>query len=262
MALRFRYYSIHPIFIFDGKAPIIKQKTINKRKNQKQKAKEDFIKLKSELLSFSYNEKKEAELKLDSLRKKFISIKKNDTNQVKYLLDAYGMTYITANYEADELCGVLALNNSVYACMTEDTDIMAYGARKILRYFSLIKHTIVLYDMPVVLQNLHMTTREFQELCVCSGNDYIKTSKNVFDYYKLFKLYKKNSRTSFIEWLLNKQYISLHKYHELLTIYDIYTFKNNNPCKNLPYMIIKNKSINEENLIKILQTAGFIFPLN
>ena len=179
----FRYYDIHPIFIFDGKSPTVKQDTINKRKESKQNAKDEFIKLKKNMSNCSFNEKKEMELKLDILRKKFISVKKKDIIQIQCLLDAYGMTYVTANNEADELCGILTLTNTVYACMTEDTDIMAYGARKILRYFSLIKHTVVLYDMPLILQNLHMTVREFQELCVCSGNDYINMSKNIFNYY-------------------------------------------------------------------------------
>jgi len=209
----------------------------------------------------SFNEKKEMELKLDILRKKFISVKKKDIIQIQCLLDAYGMTYVTANNEADELCGILTLTNTVYACMTEDTDIMAYGARKILRYFSLIKHTVVLYDMPLILQNLHMTVREFQELCVCSGNDYINMSKNIFNYYKLLKIYNKSSQTSFIQWLLDKRYISLQEYHNLLEIYDIYTFKKSNPYDNLSYKIIKNKSVNKHNLVEILETAGFVFPL-
>lgn len=86
-------------------------------------------------------------------------------------------------------------------------------------------------------------------------------SKNIFNYYKLLKIYNKSSQTSFIQWLLDKRYISLQEYHNLLEIYDIYTFKKSNPYDNLSYKIIKNKSVNKHNLVEILETAGFVFPL-
>ena len=44
---------------------------------------------------------------MDILRKKFISITKDDIKQTQKLLSAYGMTYVTAKREADELCGAL-----------------------------------------------------------------------------------------------------------------------------------------------------------
>ena len=253
----FRYYNIHALFIFDGKYITNKNETIRKRKEYKQQAKKKFNAIKKNLHKYNGNTRVKIELQLDILRKQFITVTKEDIKNVKELLDVYGMVYVSAKREADELCG--ALNNDVYACLTEDTDIMVYGCKRIFRYFSLMKHTVVVYDMTLIQSNLNMTLSDFQELCICAGNDYIKSKKNIFYYYELFKQYRKTP-TGFLDWLLQKRYISLQEYHQRREIYDIYTFKTHDPFEDVPYTLIKNKYVNYQKLLKILETAGFIFP--
>jgi len=253
----FRYYNIHALFIFDGKYITNKNETIRKHKEYKQQAKKKFNAIKKNLHKYNGNTRVKIELQLDILRKQFITVTKEDIKNVKELLDVYGMVYVSAKREADELCG--ALNNDVYACLTEDTDIMVYGCKRIFRYFSLMKHTVVVYDMTLIQNNLNMTLSDFQELCICAGNDYIKSKKNIFYYYELFKQYRKTP-TGFLDWLLQKRYISLQEYHQRREIYDIYTFKTHDPFEDVPYTLIKNKYVNYQKLLKILETAGFIFP--
>ena len=43
---------------------------------------------------------------------------------------------------------------------------------------------------------------------------------------KLFKQYKRSSRPSFLDWLLEKRYILLQDYLKYKDIYDIYTCRN------------------------------------
>ena len=254
----FRYYNITAVFIFDGKPLKIKNETAKKRKQEKKDAQLEFQNLKYQFNNAQREERKNIELKMDMLRKKFISITKDDIKQTQKLLNVYGMTYVTAKREADELCG--ALNKEIYACLTEDTDIMAYGCSRIFRYFSLIKHTVVVYDMAQIRYNLQMSLSEFQELCVCSGNDYIKSTKNIFSYYKLFEQYKRSSRPSFLDWLLEKRHISLQDYHRYKDIHEIYTFQKYDPFEDVPYTLFKNKSVNRNELIELLKTINFIFP--
>ena len=253
----FRYYNIHALFIFDGKYFKSKNETMRKRKESKKQAKKKFNTIKENLHKYNGDSRVKIEMQLDILRKQFITVTKEDIKNVKDMLVAYGMVYVSAKHEADELCG--ALNNEVYACLTEDTDIMVYGCKRIFRYFSLMKHTVVVYDMTLIRNNLNMTLSDFQELCICAGNDYITSKKNIFYYYDLFKQYKKTP-TGFLDWLLQKRYISLQEYHQRREIYDIYTFKNHNPFEDVPYTLIKNKYINKQKLLEILETAGFIFP--
>lgn len=254
----FRYYNIHALFIFDGKYLKNKNATMNKRKESKKQAKNKFNEIKKELHNYNGHERIKKETQLDSLRKQFIVVTKNDIKKVKELFDAYGMTYVSAKREADELCG--ALNNEVYACLTEDTDIMAYGCKRIFRYFSLMKHTVVVYNMESIRNNLNMTLTDFQEICVCSGNDYISSTKNIFYYYDIFKQYKKMAHVGFLDWILQRKYISLQEYHKRQEIYDLYTFKTADPFEEVPFTLIKNKYVNRKKLVSILETAGFIFP--
>ena len=253
----FRYYNIHALFIFDGKYLKNKNDTMRKRKESKKQAKKKFNAIKENLHKYNGDSRVKIELQLDTLRKQFITVTKEDIKNVKELLDAYGMVYVSAKHEADELCG--ALNNEVYACLTEDTDIMVYGCKRIFRYFSLMKHTVVVYDMTLIHNNLNMTLSDFQELCICAGNDYITSKKNIFYYYDLFKQYKRTP-TGFLDWLLQKRYISLQEYHQRREIYDIYTFKTHDPFEDVPYTLIKNKYVNKQKLLEILETVGFIFP--
>ena len=127
----FRYYNITAVFIFDGKPLKIKNETAKKRRRDKDNAEQEFQNLKYQFNNAQREERKNIEIQMDILRKKFISITKDDIKQTQKLLKAYGMTYVTAKREADELCG--ALNKEIYACLTEDTDIMVYGCNKIFR---------------------------------------------------------------------------------------------------------------------------------
>lgn len=254
----FRYYNIHALFIFDGKYLKKKNETMRKRKESKKQAKKKFNAIKENLHKSNGDNRVKIEMQLDTLRKQFITVTKEDIKNVKDLLDAYGMVYVSAKYEADELCG--ALNNEVYACLTEDTDIMVYGCKRIFRYFSLMKHTVVVYDMTLILNNLNMILSDFQELCICAGNDYITSKKNIFYYYDLFKQYKRTAQPGFLDWLLQKRYISLQEYHQRQEILDIYTFKTHDPFEGVPYTLIKNKFENKKKLLDILETVGFIFP--
>jgi len=254
----FRYYDITAVFIFDGKPLKIKNETVYKRKQEKKIAQKEFNILKTNFKNSQKEDQKKIEIQMDILRKKFITITKDDIRQTQHLLNAYGMTYVTAKREADELCG--ALNKDIYACLTEDTDIMVYGCTRIFRYFSLMKHTVVVYNMAQIRHNLQMSLSEFQELCVCSGNDYVKSNKNIFIYHKLFKQYKRSPKPGFLDWLLEKRHISLQNYHNYKNIYEIYTFQKYDPFEDIPYTLFKNKPIKKYELINLLKTINFIFP--
>jgi 5'-3' exonuclease len=249
MCSLFKYYNIHPVFVFDGWALEIKRKTLEKRKNLRTDAK---IKMDMLMSKNRFQDKK----KINDLKKKTICVNKSDYDKVKEFLDAYGMTYITAKREADEVCAALCIKNKTWACLTEDTDIMAYGCQRVLRYFSLIKHNVILYDMDNILSNLGLSCGDFKELCVCSGNDYIETDRNIFYYYDLFKVYNGNS---FMDWLLDNKYISIQEYYKRKDIVNLYLMKSHNPFEDIPYIVIKNKKVKKQSLIKILKSERFIF---
>jgi flap endonuclease-1 len=266
----FRHYNIIPIFIFDGKPPPEKHRLLQKRKQDKKEAEEEYFKLKISLETnnnIDDSEKQEIIYNMDMLKKRFISINKNDIENVKILIISYGATYYDAPGEADELCAMLTIRNKVWACLTEDMDMFVYGCTRVIRYLSLLNHTAVIYDLPGILNNLGITQKELREICVLSGTDYNlecrDTKNNLNDNLKIFKKYHKSqSNLGFYEWLneTNANYI---KNYDLLTkIYDIFDLnKDHYTIKNFEKIKILNGPINKDEIKNILKNDGFLFPV-
>jgi flap endonuclease-1 len=271
MLSMFRYYNIIPIFIFDGKPPAEKKALLAKRRKDKQVAEKEYNQLKTKLADneIDDDDKQEIISNMDVLKKQFVYITKDMIASVKNLIRAYGATYYDAPGEADELCAMLVIKKKVYACLSEDMDLFVYGANKILRYMSLLKHTFVCYDVKGILSDLELTQKEFSEICIISGTDYnVRANENQNDCtlnntLKYFKKYKKandNNYLPFYEWLMkNTDYI--HDYDSLMKIFEMFDLSDYNYCLKLFEKIkIANGAVNKKQMREILIEDGFIFP--
>lgn len=270
----FRHHNIIPIFIFDGKPPPEKKELLMKRKEDKQEAQQEYNKLKKSLDNndhFDDNEKQEIIASMDQLKKQFIHINKDKIESVKELIRAYGATYYDAPGEADELCALLVLKKKVWACLSEDMDLFVYGCTRVLRYFSLINHSVVLYYMKGILEELSLNQKEFKEICVLSGTDYninkntkIDNGINLSTTLKLFSKYKaSNNSKSFYEWLqLNTEYISdLELLEKINKMFDLSSEINAKSSKldAFNYIKIINGPVIDECIQNIMKEEGFIF---
>ena len=279
----FRHHNITPIFIFDGKPPPEKKELLMKRKEDKQEAQKEYEKLQKSLDNnddFDDSEKQEIVATMDQLKKQFIHINKDKIESVKELIRAYGATYYDAPGEADELCALLVLKKKVWACLSEDMDLFVYGCPRVLRYFSLMNHSIVLYHMKGILEELSLNQKEFREICILSGTDYninantsISTSSsgkggnsiNLHNTLKLFGKYKasETKNTTFYEWLqTNSEYISdLELLEKINTMFDLSANTNTKNSKLDAFNNIKilNGPIMTECIQDIMREEGFIF---
>jgi flap endonuclease-1 len=268
----FRHYNVIPIFIFDGKPPTEKKELLQKRLQDKKEAEEEFNQLKTKLSNNSAmdeTEKQDIINNMDMLKRRFIYISKNVIENVKELIRAYGATYYDAPGEADELCAMLTIKGKVWACLSEDMDMFVYGCPRVIRYLSLLNHTVVIYDIKGILDNLGISQKELREICVLSGTDYnslndeSKISPTLYTTLKYFKKYHKEKTTiDFYDWLLiNTTYIENHE--NLKNIYNIFDLnKGHFDIKIFENIKIINGQISKENIINILKTDGFIFTEN
>jgi hypothetical protein len=270
----FRYYNVIPIFVFDGKPPTEKKELLKKRREDKKEAEQEYNELKNKLeinKNMDEIEKQEIINNMDMLKRKFVNVNKSDIDNVKNLIRSYGATYYDAPGEADELCAMLTIKGKVWACLSEDMDMFVYGCPRVIRYLSLLNHTLVIYDMKGILGELGLTQKELREICILSGTDYNcindddSKNHNLYTTLKQFKKYYKNNKnnknenTTFYNWLLNNtNYI--RDYDMLIKIYNMFDLTNNHSnikifedIKILNGPLIKN-SINE-----VLKTDGFIF---
>jgi flap endonuclease-1 len=267
----FRYYNIIPIFIFDGKPPPEKMALLQKRKDDREEAQEEYNKLKKQLETNVYNEgdKQDILSTLDQLKKQFVQINKTKIESVKSLIRAYGATYYDAIGEADELCALLVIKKKVWACLSEDMDMFVYGCTRVLRYFSLMNHTAILYYMKGILEELNMTQPEFREVCVLSGTDYNTNAngnndkKSLYQTIKLFKKFKSTEQQlKFCDWLLeNTDYVSDKVLLEKINnMFDLNV--SNTKLDVFKHIKIINSSINQTEIQNIMKEEDFIFVNN
>ncbi len=249
----FMNYNVRPIFVFDGTPPPEKKETLVERRENKRAAKAKYEVLKEA------NPEQDTE-EMEKLKRQFVNVKDSDIRLVKSLLDDYGVAWISAPGEADELCAHLMHTNQVYACMSDDMDMFAYGCVRVFRHFSLVKHTVLFYDLNEILTDLQMTVQEFRQVIVLSGTDYNKDNMtDLAESMRWFRLYKRDMMLcegdvpTFYEWLLqNTKYIqNVEKLNAILTMFK--------PKTNIVYNINK-RIFDQKHLFETLASDGFVFP--
>lgn len=243
----FRQYNIDIIFVFDGKpGDEKKEEIIHRRKDRYNKwVLYDKLKEKKEL-----TEKEKTQLY--KLKRTLTKIKWDDIEKVKNLLDNYGIKYIQAIGEADRLCASLVVKKKVYAVLSEDMDLFAYGSLNVIRYLSLISHTCIIFNYKKILNKLNIDSHNFKLLCTLSGNDYLKNSKNIFYYYALFqKFNRKKRQITWFEWLKTHNNLQNLEEKDIQKTMDLFTI-NNNELGNYKYFIIKNTRYDKEAILNLL----------
>lgn len=268
----FNHYNIIPIFIFDGKPPAEKKELLIQRRKDKKEAENEYNKLKEQLnLYVDERDKQEIISSMDMLKKSFININKKHIEDVKNLIRAFGATYYDAPGEADELCALLTIKGKVWGCLSEDMDMFIYGTPNVIRYFSILNHTAVLYELNGIREKLGITQKELREICVLSGTDYNilqptdKDTPNLHTTLKYFRKFTEEKTTEeFYEWLLNNtEYI--HNIELLKKINSMFELDNINYIDDrlikFDNINITNTPINKKNIKEILLTDNFIFPL-
>ena len=265
----FKQHNIIPIFVFDGVPPKEKENIIKKRQADKNIAKQKCEQLQEQLFnSTDINEQTILNENISSLKKRCIKLKKHDIEKVRNLMNAFGVYYMDAEGEADELCAKLVITEKAYACLSEDMDLFLYGCPRVLRYMSLTTSTFIIYYLNKILQDLNLSLKEFKQICVLSGSDYI--TNNPFNLYTVLKYYKeyKESKASlesqdFYIWLYhNHNHNHNHKtinYYELYNAYLMYQVSSSKLEINMSDMSDMINKINHNKIKEIMQPEGFIF---
>ena len=238
-----QYYNIKPICVFDGYAPKEKSAELKSRAIQKRDATKNYEELKYSLNDIHDKKMKQRIKKLmNELKRKIVVVTKDDRLKVKELLNYLGVCYYQADGEADKLCAKLVIDGDAYACLSEDMDLFVYGCPRVLRYISLKNHTVIMYDMVKILDDLSLTSENFCKMCILSGTDYNRDvdNRNIFYNYNTYR-----GKEGGI--LLNE-----NEEH----IYNMFNVENYDVSKD---KFINNSSIDMENLKIFLKEYGFIF---
>jgi 5'-3' exonuclease len=193
-------YNINGIFIFDGKPKENKQYELELRKQEKEKSWQKYKYLLDNNIDCH---------KLTLLKQQCTKVSITDVTNVQKIMDTMGIQYVIAPYEADEMCAKIMNDNKCYACMSDDTDMLVYGCKRVLRNVNFETKTAILYKLDDILKYLKISYDDFKRLCVIAGTDYSRTNKDIFIY--IYNQYRASGKTNLYDWM---------KYNHIKANYD------------------------------------------
>tara|TARA_Y100000590_G_scaffold189527_1_gene215903 strand:+ start:3406 stop:4377 length:972 start_codon:yes stop_codon:yes gene_type:complete len=158
--------NIIPIYVFDGKAPNLKLKVIQERKEIKRKAWEKLESITNEKEKIKYF-------------KRTVSISWKQLEECKDLLKLMGIPYIEAPEEADSQCAWLVKNGFASGVLTEDMDILTFGSKRIYRNLGSFNKKTLEINLDDILEKIQLDYNQFIELCILFGCDYCDRIKDI-----------------------------------------------------------------------------------
>lgn len=192
-------HDIDVTFVFDGKAPAEKDKTRLKRKTRKEtilsravdyKSMIEELEKKSPDVDYVMDlmekvEKKrpaneleippinDLNVKYQSLIRQVSEIKPVDIKNLKTLLQCLGVPYLTADGEGEKLCAQMAIEGDVNACLTTDSDVLAYGCPFYITEINSVEETCSEIELEDVITVLKFDgINQFRDFCILCGTDY------------------------------------------------------------------------------------------
>ncbi|KAG8529345.1 Elongation of fatty acids protein 2 [Bacidia gigantensis] len=157
---------IKPLYVFDGAPPKLKSGELAKRFQRKSEATE------------AHEEAKETGTaeEVEKFSRRTVRVTREHNDDCKRLLSLMGVPYIVAPTEAEAQCAVLAKAGKVYAAASEDMDTLCFDSPILLRHLTFSeqrKEPIQEFHLDRVLAGLDMDQKQFIDLCILLGCDYV-----------------------------------------------------------------------------------------
>ncbi|OLN90008.1 Flap endonuclease 1 [Colletotrichum chlorophyti] len=157
---------IKPLYVFDGAPPKLKSGELAKRFQRKQEANEGLEEAK---------ETGTAE-DVEKFSRRTVRVTREHNAECQRLLKLMGIPFIVAPTEAEAQCAVLARAGKVYAAASEDMDTLTFDTPILLRHLTFSeqrKEPIQEVHLDKVLEGLGMDRKQFVDLCILLGCDYL-----------------------------------------------------------------------------------------
>ncbi len=263
-------FNIKPLFVFDGKPPVEKAKTIEIRREIRENREIKINEIKKQLFSTEVSvedslvDKIILEKELKKLESQHVKITWEILDKTKELFNLMGVGYIVGTTEAEMVSVKLCKMKLVDGVMTDDTDTYAAGCNMVLSNLITNTENINVVYLPKLLKKLELDYNSFLDLCILLGNDYIDRPSNINveecikkikDYKSLEEILEKDK-----DIIINKKCIEIRRLYDVseIEIDNIEIEKQLNKRANifeLKKFMMTNCNINEDNLNKRI---GFI----
>ena len=218
-----RENEVHCVFIYDNGAPPEKNAEKKERSEARDKMEERVSRLEDavdkfhttgevEQILFDFQDKKgitsksllsrdgagktinigAVEYAVKKMRKQLFHISQQDYALTKSLFDILDIPYFNSVLEAETMCTDLCLQGKVDSILTEDTDVLAYGAPEFLSKLNVSDGTCIRVKYPDLLQRIGLESDSFLDFCIMCGTDYNKNINLIgpVKALKLLSMYK------------------------------------------------------------------------
>ena len=171
---------MNPVFVFDGKPPIEKELTRNRRNENKNNVRNEINQLQSKLEDEDLETDIATRERITKLLARDVRITPQHWNRLINLLKDLGIPVIKAKGEGEALCATLVRNGECYAVFTQDSDAGAYLTPRVITRIDTPMFTetgkrvqqceVIYYNQ--VFQKLELSPEQFVDLCCMCSNDY------------------------------------------------------------------------------------------
>ena len=200
---KLRKLKVHPVCVFDGKTHILKQDTVQKRRNDRQKGKQRVDDLKEALdhyidtnevnpsLEILLQKKTEFRSKLTSnilvtqireyLNRQYknynIYFRTEELNNLKLLIESMGICVRNAENDAESFCSYLNRIGDVDIVLSNDSDVFFFGCKSVLCKFT--DDGGFYLTLESILNVLELEYDEFIDFCILCGTDFNISVKGI-----------------------------------------------------------------------------------
>ncbi len=154
---------IKPIYVFDGKPPDLKRKTLDERRRIKEQALKQMQEAKAE-------GRIEDAAKYAKRTSKLTREMKEESMK---LLELMGVPYIKAPAEGEAQCVHLCKKNDAWAVASQDYDALLFGAQRLVKGLTMSgRLELSLVELETVLTKLGITRESLVDLAILVGTDF------------------------------------------------------------------------------------------
>lgn len=177
--LFFRHH-ILPVYVIDGDAPLEKRTTLEKRAQKRQKMYDNIADL---LDRQSDNNSPNTSSRIDSeitkLERRCVIFSQKQIKDLLYFFELLGVPVIRENEEADFILAKLSASNKIDYILSDDSDVLVFGAKKVLKNFCITDEKCQLYILDDILENIGVSFHKFVDICILCGCDYTTKIRNM-----------------------------------------------------------------------------------
>ena len=173
-------HKILPVYVIDGDAPLEKRLTLDKRAHKRQKLYDkiaDLLEKQADNNSPTTSSRINSEI--TKLERRCVVFSQKTVQDILYFFELLGIPVIRENEEADFILAKLSAANKIDYILSDDSDVLAFGAKRVLKNFCIKEEKCELYDMNDILMSLSVPMQKFVDICILCGCDYTTKIRNM-----------------------------------------------------------------------------------